>query len=171
MTAQVPVTVGLPPTGAIAEKHHGSGSSSSSASFAGPARQFAAARGAGGRGGTAGTAGSGATGAGAAGGGAPSSGAGGFGAAATGTGIGVTGPTLDLSNASGNIVKVQVSPSTTVTRTAKSGLSGLHIGDTLVIAGSASGGVVHDKSVRATGAGVGAGGSGFSGSGFGGFGG
>jgi hypothetical protein len=85
--------------------------------------------------------------------------------------IGVTGQTPDLSNASGNIVKVQVGPSTTVTRTTKPGIIGLHIGDTVVVAGSSSGGVVHATSVRANAAGVSAGGSGFSGSGFGGIGG
>jgi hypothetical protein len=145
--------------GAVAEKHHGSGSAASASPLSALARQFAAARGASGAGGT--TAG-GTSARGGAGGGAA-----GFGAAATGTVIGVTGQTLDISNASGNIVKVKIAPSTTITRTSKSSLTGLQVGDTVVIAGStASNGVVSATSVRASAAGVTTGGTGLGGTGF-----
>ena len=131
--------------GVVAEKHHGSGSSN----LSGLASRFAAARSA--AGGAAGASGfSGLGGAG--------------GAVTTGTVIDVQGNVVDISDSSGNIVKVQVGPSTTVTRTAKTTAGGLQVGDTVVVTGSTgSGGTVSATAVRASAQGVIAGG------GFGGF--
>jgi hypothetical protein len=160
--------------GAVAEKHHGSGSAAAANPLSALARQFAASRGSTAVGGT-GAGGTGAGGTGARGG--AGGGAAGFGAAASGTVIGVSGQTLDISDASGNIVKVQIASSTTITRTSKSSLGSLQVGDTVVVAGStASNGVVSATSVRASAAGTapggtGSGGSGFAGSGFSGSGG
>jgi hypothetical protein len=123
--------------GVVAEKHHGSGSASS----ASLAARFAAARAAAGGGGLAFGAGAGGAG------------------AVTGTVIDVQGDTVDISDSSGNIVKVKVGPSTTVTRTAKVGPSGLQIGDTVVVTGqSGAGGTVSATAVRATAQGVASGG-------------
>ena len=96
------------------------------------------------------------------------SGARGFGggstAAATGTVTEVKGSTLYVTNASGNLVEVTLLPSTTVTRNAKTTLSGLTPGDTVVVQGTtAKNGTVSASSVAATAQGVT--------SGFGGFGG
>jgi hypothetical protein len=122
--------------GALAEKHHGTGASTASAASA--LSRFAAARGAGG-------------GAGAGAGFAGFAGAGGAGAAATGTVIGVQGRVLDISDSSGNIVKVTLGPAATVTRTASTGLAGLKVGDTVVVTGSTgTGGAVTATAVRAT---------------------
>jgi hypothetical protein len=123
--------------GAIAEKHHGSTSTSGSSALSALASRFAAAR-------------TGATGTGA-------TGTGGFGAtpAATGTVIGVVGSTLDISNAAGNIVKIQLGPSTTITRTAKSSPAGLLVGDTVTVTGSTgANGLITATAVRATASGV-----------------
>ena len=100
--------------------------------------------------------------------GSGTSGARGFGgassAAATGTVTEVKGSTLYVTNASGNLVEVTLTPSTTVTRNAKTTLSGLAPGDTVVVQGTTSkGGTVTAASVAATAQGVT--------SGFGGFGG
>lgn len=120
--------------GVVAEKHHGSGSSAS----ASLASRFAAAR---------------AAGSGAAGGG--TSFAGGGAGATTGTVIDVQGDVIDISDSSGNIVKVMVGPSTSVTRTAKSSVSGVQVGDTLIATGTTgSGGIVSATSVRASAPGV-----------------
>ena len=119
--------------GVVAEKHHGSGSTAA-ASAAG---RFAAA----------------ARAAAAGGGGFALGGGGGF---TTGTVINVQGDELDISDSNGNIVKVRVGSTTTVTRTAKSSLSGLQIGDTVVVVGSSgTGGTISATSVRATSAGTG----------------
>jgi len=78
-----------------------------------------------------------------------------FGAAATGTVTEVSGSTLYVTNSSGNLVKVTVGPSATVTRNAKSSLGALVAGDTVVVQGTkASNGSVTATSVSATGAGV-----------------
>lgn len=109
--------------GVVAEKHHGNGSTAASAL----ASRFAALR-------TGAGAGTGATGAG------NGLGGGGFGAGGgvtAGTVIDVQGDVLDLSDASGNIIKVTVGPSVPVTRSAKTTLSALQVGDTVVITGSA----------------------------------
>jgi hypothetical protein len=88
--------------------------------------------------------------------GAFTGGAGAFGsAAATGTVTEVTGSTLYVTNASGDLVKVTVGPSATVTRDAASSLGALQVGDTVIVQGSkASNGTVTASSVSATGAGV-----------------
>jgi hypothetical protein len=133
--------------GVVAEKHHG-GSSSASAAESALASRFAALRGAGG-------AGSGAS---------AFSGAAGRGSAAgatTGLVTEVQGNILYVTenDAAGTLVKVTVGPSTTVTRTAKSSLSGLQQGDTVVVTGTkAANGAVSATAIRATGQGVTAGG-------------
>jgi hypothetical protein len=88
--------------------------------------------------------------------GAFTGGAGAFGSsAATGTVTEVTGSTLYVTNASGDLVKVTVGPSVTVTRDAASSLGALQVGDTVVVQGTkASNGTVTASSVAATGAGV-----------------
>lgn len=131
--------------GVVAEKHHGSGSSSAASALA---SRFGASRASG-------------VGAGAAGFGGFGSGTGtnGGGTLTTGTVIDVQGNVIDISDASGNIVKVQVGPSTNVTRTAKSTSAGIQIGDTVVVTGSpGSGGTVSAGAVRASAQGVSAGG-------------
>jgi hypothetical protein len=146
--------------GALAEKHHGGSSSASSALSAIASRLAAARSGAG--------SGSGAAGAGA------FAGAGGFGAAtssaASGIVTGVQGNILYVTDSTGALIKVVVSPSVPVTRTAKSRLTGLQTGDTVVVQGTkASNRQVTATSVRATGQGVttgaGGGAGGFSGGG------
>jgi hypothetical protein len=95
-----------------------------------------------------------------------STGARGFGgattAAATGTVTEIQGSTLYVTNASGNLVEVKVNSSTTVTRNAKTRLSGLAPGDTVVVQGTtAKGGTVTASSIAATAQGVTAGFGGF----------
>lgn len=145
--------------GVVAEKHHG-GSSSASTAASALASRFAALRGSAGSGsgasaasGTAGRTAAGAT---------------------TGLVTEVQGNILYVTenDAAGTLVKVTVGSSTTVTRTAKSSLSGLQQGDTVVVSGSkAANGAVSATAIRATGQGVTTGGGvgGFgSGGGFGG---
>ncbi len=138
--------------GVVAEKHHGTGTSAASSL----ASRFAALRGAG--------AGTGRTGTGTGGtGGFAGLGGGGFGGAGatTGTVINVSGDTIDITDSSGNLVKIQVPASATVTRTTKSALSQLQIGDTVVVTGAAgSGGTISATAVRASAQGVTAGGFG-----------
>jgi hypothetical protein len=144
--------------GVVAEKHHGSGSATTSASAI-AARFAAAARGASGTG-TGGTGGF--------------SGFGGAaGAATSGLVTGVVGNVLYVTNSSGALVKVTVGPSATITRTGKSSLSGLQTGDTVIVSGTkAANGSVSATSVRATAQGVSTtGGGGFGSTGFGGGGG
>jgi len=120
--------------GAALQRGHGTSSASSStaSSFA----SLFAGRGASSTGGATGTSGA-------------------FGAAATGTVTEVSGSTLYVTNSSGNLVKVTVGPSATVTRNAKSSLGALVAGDTVVVQGTkASNGSVTATSVSATGAGV-----------------
>ncbi len=63
-----------------------------------------------------------------------------------------------MTDAAGNLVKVAVGPTATVTRTAKSSLTGLQTGDTVVVQGTTgAGGTVTATSVRATAQGVSAG--------------
>lgn len=132
--------------GALAQKHHGSSSSSSALSAL--ASRFAAA------GGTTGTGATGFSGA--------------SGAATSGIVTGVQGQTLYVTDASGALVKVNVGPSTTISRTAKSSLAGLQTGDTVIVTGTkSSNGTVTATAVRATGAGVTTS-TGFGGTGFGG---
>jgi hypothetical protein len=145
--------------GAAVEKSHAASSSSSNSALS---RLAAAARSA--AGGTrTGTGGSGAS----------PFGRGGFGAAAAGTVIGVSGDVLEISDSSGNIVKVTVGPTATVTRTSTSSLAGLKVGDTVTVTGStAANGGVSATAVRASAPGVTSGlGAGGGGGGFAGFGG
>ena len=87
-------------------------------------------------------------------------------AAATGTVTEVKGTTLYVTNASGNLVEVTLTPSTTVTRNAKTSLSGLAPGDTVVVQGTtAKNGTVTAASVAATAQGVTAGFGGLGGAG------
>lgn len=129
--------------GAVAQKHHAASSASSTASAL--ASRLAAARGAG-----AGTAGrAGFTGAG----GFAGAGGGGAGSAAAGIVTGVQGNILFVTDATtGNLIKVVVGPAVSVTRTAKSSLTGLQTGDTVVVQGTkAANGNVTATAVRATG--------------------
>ena len=101
--------------GAALQRSHGTSSSSSSA-----ASSFASlfgGRGAGSTGGATGVPGA-------------------LGAAATGTVTEVSGSTLYVTNSSGDLVKVTVNPSATVTRNAKSSLGSLVVGDTVVVQGT-----------------------------------
>ncbi len=130
--------------GVVAEKHHGSGSASTLSALA---SRFAAARAGAGAGGGAG------------------GGLGGFGgaggAAATGTVIDVQGDVVDISDSAGNIVKVTVGPTARVTRTVTTPVSGLQIGDTVVVSGTTgAGGAVQATAVRASAAGTTAAGGG-----------
>lgn len=128
--------------GVVAEKHHGSGSTGSGSAAS---RLAAVARGAAGSPAGTGFAGGSRSG------------------LITGTVIDVQGDTVDLSDSNGTIVKVRVGPSTTVTRTSTTGVSGLQIGDTAVVTGSpASGGTISATGIRATAEGV-QGGTGFGG--------
>jgi hypothetical protein len=135
--------------GVVAEKHHGSGSTTSSL-----ASRFAALRSGTGTG-TSRISGLGTGG---------STGAGTAAGATTGTVVGVNGNVLFVSDSSGNLVKVTVGPSATITRTGKAALSDLQVGDSVVVAGSTgAGGTVTATSVRASAAGVSSGGGGFGG--------
>ena len=76
-------------------------------------------------------------------------------AAATGTVTEVKGSTLYVTNAAGNLVVVTLTPSTTVTRNAKTTISGLQPGDTVIVQGTkASNGNVTATSVSDTAEGV-----------------
>jgi hypothetical protein len=126
--------------GALAEKHHGSSSSTSSAFSALASRLGASRAGLGAApGGTAGT----------------NAGGGAAGAATAGIVTGVQGDILYVTDASGSLIKVVVPPSASVTRTVKASLAGLQTGDTVVVQGTtATGGTINATSVRATGQGV-----------------
>jgi hypothetical protein len=121
----------------------GQGSSGTSSLASALASRFGATRGTGGTGGT--------------------SRFGGFGgttstAAATGTVTEVNGSTLYVTNASGNLVEVTLTHSTTVTRNAKTTISGLQPGDTVIVQGTkSSNGTVTATSVSDTAEGVTAG--------------
>jgi hypothetical protein len=135
--------------GVLVEKGQTSSTSSSGAS--GLASKFAALRG------TA-TASSAATGAG--------SFAGRFGGAGGAT-IGevsyISGNTLYVTNAEGNTVKITTSPASTITKTVKADVHGIHPGETVVVRGTkgANGAVSAESvSVGAAGAGLGGGGLG-----------
>jgi hypothetical protein len=165
----------------LQKRHNGSGSSASSlaSAFAGRLRAAAAAAGATGTTGTTGAAGATGTSRGAFGG---AGGFGGFGGASTAAAAGtvsvVDGSTLYVLTADGQLVKVTLGPSTTITRNAKSNAVGLRPGDTVVVQGaSGKNGNVTATSVSATAPGAGSaggrfgGGGGFGGGGSGGSGG
>jgi hypothetical protein len=144
--------------GAALQKSHGSSSSSGGAAASFLSRFRAAA-------GASGAAGTGTTG---------TSGAGGFGfgssAAATGTISVVDGKVLYVLTTSGALVKVTLTPSTSITRNAKSTPIELRPGDTVVIQGAtATDGNVSASSVSATAPGVSSAGA-FGGGRFGGLG-
>lgn len=129
--------------GAVAEHHHNG--SSSTNSLGALASRFAAARAAGGLGGAAGL--------GAAGGGSGTTGGGG--GLTSGIVTEVQGDTLYVTDSTGNLIKVQVGSSATVTRTSSTPLSGLQVGDNVVVVGSkGSNGTVSATTVRATPAGT-----------------
>ncbi len=132
--------------GVVAERHHGTGTSSAASALA---SRFAALRAAGNLGTGAGGFGGG-LGAGGGTGGATTGGTRGA-PVASGTVIDVASNVLEISNAAGQIVKVDVGPSTTVTVTSSSSLAGLKIGDTVTVSGTAgTGGTVNATAVRAT---------------------
>jgi len=133
--------------GVVAERHHATSTSSAASALA---SRFAALRaggggfGAGGAGFAGGFSAAGGTGGSTAGGSAASP-------AASGTVIDVAGNVVEISNAAGKIVKVDVGPSATVTLTSKSSLAGLKIGDTVVVSGTdGAQGTVDATAVRAT---------------------
>lgn len=136
--------------GAVADHHHNG--SSSTNSLGALASRFAAARAAGGLGGA---------------GGATAT----SGGLTSGIVTEVQGDTLYVTDASGNLIKVQVGSSATVTRTSSTPLSGLQVGDNVVVVGSkGSNGTLSATSVRAASGGTGtAGGAGTQQTGGGGF--
>jgi hypothetical protein len=166
--------------GVLIEK--GETSSSSSAGAAGLASRFAALRGAAaGAGSTTSGGGAASTGAGA---GSGAAGGGGFAGrfgglgSAGGATIGevsyISGSTLYVTNAEGNTVKVTTSPASTITKTVKADVHGIHPGETVVVRGTkGSGGAVSAESISVNAAGIGGGGLGalFGGGGAGGGGG
>jgi hypothetical protein len=87
-----------------------------------------------------------------------------------GTVIAVSGSTVDVSDTAGNVVKVTIGPSTTVSRTAVGAPGNLTVGDTVTVRGTTgAGGVVTASSITATAQGVAStAGGGFGGGGFGG---
>lgn len=73
------------------------------------------------------------------------------GAAASGTVTEIKGSTLYITNASGNLVEVNLLPSTTATRNAKASVNDLKPGDTVVVQGTKNkNGTVTAASVSAT---------------------
>lgn len=79
--------------------------------------------------------------------------------AATGTLTDIVGKTLYLTTTSGSLVKVTLASSTVVTRNAKASLSGLKVGDSVVVSGVKKGnGEMTASSISATAAGVSSGG-------------
>ena len=141
--------------GVLVEK--GQTSSSNAGGASGLASRFAALRGAAGAGST--TTGSGAsgggTGSGSTGGGGVAGG-GGFAGRLGGLGGGATigevsyvsGSTLYVTNAEGNTVKVTTSPASSITKTVKADLHGIHPGETVVVRGTkGSDGAVSAESI------------------------
>jgi len=138
--------------GVLIEKGQSSTSSTAGSGAAGLASRFAALRG----GGTSGTsAGGAATGGSSTGGAAAASGlfegsrgAGGAGMT-TGQVAYVSGSTLYVTNAEGNTVKVTTSPASTVTKTVKADVKGIHPGETVLITGAAgANGAISAESIR-----------------------
>jgi hypothetical protein len=115
-------------------------SASAGGATAGAASRFAALRG-----GAAGTgAGKTATGGGA--GGGPGAGAGGS-RPTTGTVAYLAGNTLYVTNPEGNTVKVTTSAATSVTKSVKTKVNGIHPGETVTVTGATSGGAVSAESI------------------------
>ncbi|MGA2166484.1 MAG: hypothetical protein ABSH36_18740 [Solirubrobacteraceae bacterium] len=154
--------------GVLVEKSETSSSSPSGA--AGLASRFAALSGAGGAGSTTSTSGAGST-SGAAGSGAASGGAagaggfagrfGGAGGATIGEVSYVSGSTLYVTNVEGNTVKITTSPASSITKTVKSDVHGIHPGETVVVRGSkGANGAVTAESISVNAAGLTSGGLG-----------
>ena len=140
--------------GVLVEK--GQSSSGSSAGASGFAARFASLRAAGGGSGTnsAGTS-SGSGGRAASFFGDSGGGAGGLGAT-IGQVAYVSGSTLYVTNAEGNTVKIKTSDASTVSKTVKSDVKGIHPGETVIVTGSpGSGGAVQAGSIRVSEAGAG----------------
>jgi hypothetical protein len=102
-------------------------------------------------------------------------GGGGGGAGATGATTGqvayVSGSTLYVSTTEGNTVKVTTSPASTITKTVKAEVKGIHPGETVLVTGTAGkNGAISAESIRVGAGGAGGGGLGalFGGSGSGG---
>ncbi len=163
--------------GVLVEK--GETSSSSSSGTAGLASRFAALRSAAGAGSTA--TGNGSTSSATDGGAAGGNGSGGGGFAGRFGGLGgaggatigevsyISGSTLYVTNAEGNTVKVTTSPASSITKTIKADVHGIHPGETVVVRGTkGSGGAVSAESISVNAAGVGLGGGGGLGALFGG---
>ncbi len=148
--------------GVLVEK--GQGSSNASGASGGLASRFAALRAAG-RGTGGGRTAAGGAGAGALFGGGGASGSGsGSGGGGAGATIGqvayVSGHTLYVTDAEGNTVKVTTSAASTVTKTVKASVKGIHPGETVIVTGSAgANGAIGAESIRvgeASGGGLGA---------------
>jgi hypothetical protein len=117
--------------GVLVEKGQTSSSSTGvGAGAAGLASRFAALRGASGGGSSASTS------TGAAGGGFAASGSGAAGRATIGQVAYIDGSTLYVTNAEGNTVKVMTSAASTVTKTVKADVKGIHPGETVVVTGT-----------------------------------
>jgi len=141
--------------GVLVQKGQGSSSDTSGAgSAASFAARFAALRAT--ASGSATTSGGGSSAAGS-GTGGPSGFPGGFSRPTTGTVSYVSGKTIYLTNAEGNTVKVTTSPATTVSKTVRSDVAGIHPGETLAVSGStSSSGAISAETIR-VGAGEGGG--------------
>lgn len=125
--------------GVLVEKGQSS-SSSTAGSTAGFASRLAALRGGGG---TARSAGAGSAG-----------GPGALGGATIGQVAYLSGSTLYVINAEGTTVKVATSPASTVTKTVKADVKGIHPGETVVVTGAAgANGTVGAESIRVGGSG------------------
>jgi len=145
--------------GVLVEKGQTSSTSSSSAS--GLASRFAALRSAAGAGTATGSGGASSTGGGAAGTGGFAGRFGGAGGATIGEVSYISGSTLYVTDAEGNTVKVTTSPASTITKTVKAGVHGIHPGETVVVRGTkGSGGAVSAESIGVSAAGAGGGGLG-----------
>jgi hypothetical protein len=112
--------------GGLIEKGETSSSSSAGSAAAGLASRFRALRGAAGTGASSSTA----TGSAAA-----SSAAGGFTRPTAGTVAYLAGSTLYVTNAEGNTIKVTTSAATSVTKTVKASVKGIHPGETVTVSG------------------------------------
>jgi hypothetical protein len=141
--------------GVLVEKGENSSSSAAGGGGSGLASRFAALR----AGATGASAGRGAAGASAAGGFGGGSGAGGGADATIGQVSYVSGDTLYVTNAEGNMVKVKTSAASTVTKTVKADVKGIHPGETVIVTGSAgTNGALSAESIRVSETGVGGGG-------------
>jgi hypothetical protein len=139
--------------GALVEKGQSTSSSSAGTAGTGLASRFAALRGGGVGGGGSSGGGAGATG------------------ATTGQVAYLSRSTLYVSTTEGNTVKVTTSPASTITKTVKAEVKGIHPGETVLVTGTAGkNGAISAESIRVGAGGAGGGGLGalFGGSGAGG---